>query len=133
MADVQEEDMVLSSFGRGRILYVLPLYSDIHLLIYLTVEFAGYAARTKSASEEAGHNRLMPYIIQSTYILLAPALFAATIYMTLGRVIKLIDGDQHSIISGQKLTLIFLLGDVFCFVMQSVGTSLISSHTSVGT
>ncbi|KAF2800356.1 RTA1-domain-containing protein [Melanomma pulvis-pyrius CBS 109.77] len=87
-------------------------------------EFIGYAARSKSASEATGHNRLMPFVIQNTYILLAPALFAATIYMTLGRVINLIDGDEHAIISGQKLTRIFLLGDVFCFVMQSVGGTL---------
>ena len=63
----------------------------------------------------------MPYVIQNTYILIAPALFAATIYMALGRVIRLIDGDKHAIISGQKLTRIFLLGDVFCFVMQGTG------------
>lgn len=119
--------------SRRRILCVeSALIKNLPSNLFRAVEFAGYAARTKSATEETGHNRLMPFIIQNTYILLAPALFAATIYMTLGRVIKLIDGDKHSIIRGQKLTLIFLLGDVFCFVMQSVGTYLVLSHTPFG-
>ena len=55
----------------------------------------------------------MPFVIQNSYILLAPALFAATTYMILGRIIQLTDGDQHSIVSSRKLTWFFLLGDIF--------------------
>jgi len=66
----------------------------------------------------------MPYIIQNSLILLAPAFFAATIYMILGRVVKLTDGDGYSIISSQRLTWIFLAGDVFCFALQGGGGSL---------
>ena len=64
----------------------------------------------------------MPFVIQNSYILLAPALFAATIYMILGRIIQLTDGDQHSIVSSRKLTWFFLLGDIFCFALQGGGT-----------
>ncbi|KAJ9667825.1 hypothetical protein H2201_002011 [Coniosporium apollinis] len=96
-------------------------------------EFMGYAARASSAASEPGHYRLMPFIIQSTYILLAPALFAATIYMVLGRVVRLTDGEAHSIIKQRWLTMTFLGGDVFCFMLQSAGGGLLAKDmTSPG-
>ena len=36
---------------------------------------------------------LVPYVIQSILLLVAPALFAATIYMELGRIMLLFDKD----------------------------------------
>ena len=63
----------------------------------------------------------MPFVIQNSYILLAPAFFAATIYMVLGRVIKLTDGDKYSIVRSRRLTMIFLLGDLSCFLIQAIG------------
>ena len=36
----------------------------------------------------------MPYIIQNVYILIAPALFGASIYMTLGRIICAVKGGD---------------------------------------
>lgn len=91
---------------------------------FLTVESIGYACRTKSATQPHGQYTLMPYVIQNSYILLAPAIFAATIYMILGRVITLTDGNTHSIVSGRKLTWFFLLGDMFCFALQGGGEGL---------
>lgn len=66
----------------------------------------------------------MPYIIQSVFLLVAPALFAASIYMELGRIINLTDGDSRSIIGRTKLTKIFVTGDVLSFFAQSGGTYL---------
>lgn len=63
----------------------------------------------------------MPYIIQSMFVLLAPALFAASIYMMLGRIILLADGETHSIIKQRWLTKVFVVGDIFCFTLQSGG------------
>lgn len=86
-----------------------------------TVEFIGYAARIGSAKQEPGHYRLMPFIIQNTYILVAPALFAATIYMVLGRIIRLTEGESHSMIKATRLTKTFVWGDILCFLMQGAG------------
>lgn len=66
----------------------------------------------------------MPYIIQSMYILLAPALFAASIYMILGRIILLTGGECHSIIKQEWITKLFVMGDVLCFIIQSGGKNL---------
>ena len=63
----------------------------------------------------------MPFVVQGSLILIAPALFAATIYMTLGRVIKLTDGNKHSIVGSSALTKFFVTGDIFCIVLQASG------------
>lgn len=55
------------------------------------------------------------------FILIAPALFAASIYMILGRIIILVDGQEHSFIRPQWLTKIFVIGDVVCFFLLAGG------------
>jgi hypothetical protein len=65
-----------------------------------------------------------PYIIQSTLLLIAPALFAASIYMELGRVIVLVRGEKFSLIRVRWLTKIFVGGDVLSFLMQASGKLL---------
>jgi hypothetical protein len=53
-----------------------------------TVEFVGYAARAASA-RQAPDFTLVLYIIKSLLLLLGPSFFAASIYMVLGRIIRL--------------------------------------------
>lgn len=60
--------------------------------------------------------------MQTLLILVAPALFAASIYMVLGRIILLVDGEELSLIRKKWLTKIFVTGDVLSFVMQGAGT-----------
>jgi hypothetical protein len=59
--------------------------------------------------------------MQSLLLLLAPALFAASIYMVLGRIIRLTDGESHSLIKARWLTKVFVAGDVLSFLTQSTG------------
>jgi len=63
----------------------------------------------------------MPYIIQSVYILLGPSLFAASIYMMLGRIVRLTDGEYHIMIKQRWLTKTFVTGDIVCLCMQAGG------------
>lgn len=63
-----------------------------------------------------------PYIMQTLLCLVAPALFAASIYMTLGRIIRLVDGEHHSLIRLKWLTKIFVAGDIISFITQGAGT-----------
>jgi hypothetical protein len=69
-----------------------------------------------------------PYIIQSLLLLLAPTLFAASIYMVLGRIIRLTDGEEHSLIRANFLTKVFVAGDVLSFLNQSGGQYFASSE-----
>lgn len=68
----------------------------------------------------------MPYIIQNIFILLGPALFAASIYMTLSRIINAINAAHLSLIKPKWLTTIFVVSDVVSFLVQSSGGGLMS-------
>lgn len=76
-----------------------------------------------SANENPGPYTLNPYIIQSVLLLVAPALFAASIYMELGRIVLMVEGERALFIRRTWLTKIFVAGDVLSFLMQSSGRS----------
>jgi hypothetical protein len=85
-------------------------------------ETIGYAARA------AAHNdteSTTPYIIQSTLILVAPILFAASVYMILGRLIRRTASASYSIVRVNWVTKIFVIGDIFCFCIQGGGAGLL--------
>ena len=88
--------------------------------VFGAVEYIGYVGRAVS-SRQTPDWTLGPYIVQAVLLLVAPALFAATIYMELGRIIGLVDGEHHSIIKKRWLTKMFVCGDILSFLMQSGG------------
>ncbi|KAE8372354.1 RTA1 like protein-domain-containing protein [Aspergillus bertholletiae] len=87
-------------------------------------EVIGYGARAV-AYKRAGE--IMPYCIQSVFILLGPVLFAASVYMTLGRIIRCVRAEHHSLIRVSWLTKVFVLGDVLSFVIQGSAAGLMAS------
>ncbi|KAH9223898.1 RTA1 like protein-domain-containing protein [Leptodontidium sp. 2 PMI_412] len=91
-------------------------------------EFIGYCGR---ASAHRKTDKLMPYIIQSIFILVAPALFAASIYMTLGRIVRSVRGEHHSVIRINWLTKLFVIGDVLSFMIQSGSSGLMFNSSTV--
>jgi len=70
------------------------------------------------------------YILQYVLILLAPSIFAATIYMILGRTIRAGKGDNLCLIRPTWLTKLFVTGDVLCFSVQGVGGGILASATN---
>jgi hypothetical protein len=72
----------------------------------------------------------MPYILQSILTLVAPSLFAASIYMTLGRIMRGLGSaaESLSIIPVRWLTTIFVVGDVFSFLMQGTGGGMMATE-----
>lgn len=72
---------------------------------------------------------LGPYIVQSILLLVAPALLAASIYIILGRLVLLVNGERYSIINNKWLTRCFVLGDIFSFLLQSAGGGIQASGT----
>jgi len=99
----------------------LPKRHRLTSMFPSAVEFIGYAGRAKSGSESPDWT-LGPYITQAILLLVAPALFAATIYMQLGRIIILLQGESRALIRKKWLTKIFVIGDVLSFVLQGGGT-----------
>ncbi|KAF3402544.1 hypothetical protein DPV78_004250 [Talaromyces pinophilus] len=89
-------------------------------------EWVGYIGRILSSNESPNWS-LGPYIQQTILILLAPALFAASIYMMLGRIVMLLDAEQHCIFRKKWLTKFFVCGDVLSFTVQAAGGGVMSS------
>ncbi|EEU33774.1 uncharacterized protein NECHADRAFT_56097 [Fusarium vanettenii 77-13-4] len=89
-------------------------------------EVVGYAGRLINAREDPGCWSLGPYVMQNLLILIAPALMAASIYMILGRIILLTDGEHHALIKRRWLTKIFVAGDVISLLMQGSGGGLMA-------
>lgn len=67
--------------------------------------------------------------MQTLLPLVAPALYAASIYMILGRIILLTEGEVHAVIRRKWLTKLFVAGDVVSFMMQGTGT--LSCHVNL--
>jgi hypothetical protein len=68
--------------------------------------------------------------VQSVFLLVAPALFAASIYMELGRIVESCDGDKHLFVRRRWMTSIFVFGDVISFLMQGSGGGLMGSKNT---
>ncbi|CAG8309115.1 unnamed protein product [Penicillium salamii] len=95
----------------------------IPLVIGGYFELVGYIGRAMS-SQQSPNWTIGPYVMQSTLLLIAPALFAASIYMELGRVILMVKGEQLALVRVSWMTKIFVAGDVLSFLMQASGAGL---------
>ncbi|KAF2012586.1 RTA1 like protein [Aaosphaeria arxii CBS 175.79] len=84
---------------------------------------AGYVFRYISANDPSS---LGPYIGQSLCIILPPSLYAATIYMIYGRLVLFVDAADASVIRPTRVTKIFVIGDVFGFLLQSSGGGMMA-------
>ncbi|KAK3616474.1 hypothetical protein LTR56_024723 [Elasticomyces elasticus] len=78
----------------------------------------GYAGRIWSHFDQ---DALGGFIMQAILILVAPALFAASIYMILGRLIRVLHAEHLSLIPIKWITRIFVTGDVIAFTLQAAG------------
>ncbi|KAL8698093.1 MAG: hypothetical protein Q9201_006765 [Fulgogasparrea decipioides] len=103
---------------------VFAILAALHTYRMVKIEFIGYIGRA------VGHYRpesVPPYIVQSIFILVAPALFAASIYMTLGRIIRATHAESYSVIRVTWLTKCFVAGDVLTFFIQGGGGGIQAS------
>ncbi|KAL4940212.1 hypothetical protein BDV06DRAFT_230509 [Aspergillus oleicola] len=83
----------------------------------------GYAGRAVCTNQT---NKLGPYVIQSIFILLAPVLYAASIYMFLKRLMRAVDAEKYSLIRARWLTKTFVTGDIFSFLVQGTGGGMMA-------
>ncbi|KAJ9615378.1 hypothetical protein H2200_001453 [Cladophialophora chaetospira] len=92
-------------------------------------EAIGYVGRA-IGSQETPNWSIGAFVLQSVLILVAPAVFAASIYMELGRIIRLTDGAAFSLVRINWLTKIFVGGDVLSFLMQSSGGGIMAGKSN---
>ncbi|MCJ1397702.1 hypothetical protein MMC11_000898 [Xylographa trunciseda] len=100
----------------------------VPLIIGGFFEWVGYVGRALSATQSP-HWTLGPYIIQALLLLVAPALFAASIYMQLGRIVLATKGEKYSLIRRTWLTKVFVMGDVLAFSVQAAGGGIMAGGT----
>ena len=121
-------DMDRPPAAHRRLLYLFPLFLSLHpissvpLPLTQTGEIIGYTARIFSAKQSPNY-ALTLYILQNNPTLLAPPLFAATVYMCLGRIIRAVNGERDSIVRLQNPTKFFVAGDVLGLCVQGAGMS----------
>ncbi|KAL2838335.1 RTA1 like protein-domain-containing protein [Aspergillus pseudodeflectus] len=87
-------------------------------------QIIGYGAR---AGSHFHTDSTLLYAIQSLLILLAPTLYAASIYTVLGRIITFLHGEHLSYIPVKWMTKVFVAGDVLSFILQAAGGGIMTS------
>ncbi|KAJ5938866.1 hypothetical protein N7466_002000 [Penicillium verhagenii] len=87
-------------------------------------QIIGYIARAASHFHTTS---TILYALQTLLVLLAPTLYAASIYMVLGRAITFLRGQHLSYVPVKYMTKIFVLGDVLSFILQGAGGGVMSS------
>ncbi|OJI83542.1 hypothetical protein ABZX51_011119 [Aspergillus tubingensis] len=121
-------------FGISTVLHFLQLVRTrtwfmIPFFIGGILETIGYVGRLLSSLESPEYST-GSYAMQSALILIAPAFLAASIYMTLGRIIRLVQAEHYSVFKLKWVTKIFVAGDVLSFLMQASGAGLMVSGSS---
>ena len=83
-----------------------------------SVQTIGYAGRIWSHFDPLS---IGGFVVQAILILVAPALYAASIYMILGRLVRTLRGDHLSLLPVRWTTRLFVAGDVVSFSLQAGG------------
>ncbi|RDW80851.1 hypothetical protein BP5796_05549 [Coleophoma crateriformis] len=124
-----------SAFGITTLLHIFQLVKNktwyfIPFVIGGLFEVIGYIGRIISSKQASGEWTLMPYLIQTLFLLLGPSLLSASIYMVLGRMIRVMGAESLSPIRVNWLTKIFVVGDVVSFLMQGSGGGMLAKATT---
>ncbi|CAK7203579.1 hypothetical protein SEUCBS139899_006314 [Sporothrix eucalyptigena] len=86
-------------------------------------EVIGYVNRAAAYNATGS---LIPYLLQSLFLLLAPIFFAATLYMVYSRIVRAVHGERLSLIPPRWTTRIFVLLDLTFLSVQSNGGGLLA-------
>ncbi|KAK6506247.1 hypothetical protein TWF506_011165 [Arthrobotrys conoides] len=78
--------------------------------------------------------QIASYAVQSSFIILAPVFYAASIYMVLRRLICSINGERFSVVPAKWLTWIFVAGDLIALNIQgnAVGLTFKAKTQKIG-
>ncbi|KAI1643205.1 RTA1 like protein [Daldinia loculata] len=120
----------ISSLLHAKVLFQKRIWYFIPFVVGCLFETVGYIGRAMSSPEFPNFTK-NPYIIQSILLLLGPTLFAASIYMILGRLVVLLEAEKYSLIKPRWLTKVFVLGDVLSFFAQGGGGGMLTQAKSV--
>ena len=86
------------------------------------LEAAGYIARAVGAAQGPAYT-LVPYLVNTIVVLVAPALMSASMYAEFSQIVRLTEGQNYTIIGLDWITALFVLGDLICLFAQAAGMS----------
>ncbi|CDO93403.1 unnamed protein product [Kluyveromyces dobzhanskii CBS 2104] len=102
-------------------------------LMGIVMEVVGYGMRYDSSLDI---EKITPFVIQSVFLLVAPSLYASTIYTVFGQLTRTLKCTRLSIVPAHRITAIFILGNLAGAAMQGAGVGVMSSaetHSGVNT
>jgi hypothetical protein len=123
------ERTTLSAFTIGGLCEQNPRSRQIRVVMLMelyAVQAIGYCGRIWSHYDTLS---VGGFVLQAILILVAPALYAASIYMILGRLIRILRAQHLSLIRVEWVTRIFVTGDVIAFSLQAGGGGVQSGGT----
>ncbi|SCU98667.1 LAMI_0F15786g1_1 [Lachancea mirantina] len=94
------------------------------------IETGGYIARAYSSKNT---DMLVPYVIHLVFLLVSPALMAASIYMIFGRMLIIMQCTSISLVPVRFNTAVFVTGDVVSFLLQAAGGGMMATESSRST
>ncbi|KAI0481305.1 RTA1 like protein-domain-containing protein [Xylariaceae sp. FL0804] len=91
-------------------------------------ELVGYCGRIWSHFDPTS---IGGFVLQAIPILVAPALFAASVYMILGRLVRALGpaAERLAVVPPRWVTRVFVAGDVVAFTLQAGGGGIQSAGT----
>ncbi|CAL9728077.1 protein Rta1p [Monosporozyma unispora] len=100
--------------------------AHVPLLVGCFVELAGYIGRCVSAHDQ---ELMGAYIEQYILLLIAPTLYAGSIYMLFGRMAHLLFAEKIMIMPARFNTAIFVCGDIASLFLQAAGGGLMANDS----
>jgi len=70
-------------------------------------------------------------MVQGVFLVLAPILFAASLYMVYSRVVRSVHGERFSLMAPRWNTVVFVVGDLTCLNIQGAGAGLLFKPATV--
>ncbi|KAI1476631.1 hypothetical protein K445DRAFT_300080 [Daldinia sp. EC12] len=104
--------------------FVLRAWFFLPFILGGVAEIFGYYGRAQASDDPSS---VGPFIMQNLLILAATPFLAATIYMTLGRIITALSAQRHSWIRPGWITKIYVLIDIGCIATQLGGSAIMAS------
>ncbi|KAK9452821.1 RTA1 like protein-domain-containing protein [Dipodascopsis uninucleata] len=77
---------------------------------------------------KGGTADLSAYIVQTILILLGPVFYVMSIYMCLSRIVKITNGERHSIGRLKWLSKFFIVSDIITLIVQAAGGGIIAAN-----
>ena len=111
--------------GLGNI-FSIPkhLLSKLAISDSIIAETFGYFGRAIASDDPTS---VGPFILQNLLILVATPFLAASVYMSLGRIITSLNAQRYSVINLRWVTKIYVLIDIACIFSQFIGAALPAS------